>query len=73
MAAKAPKVRKAAGLIVTHLTEKVDTKHVDAKKAKKEKNILLVVLPPVLAKSAEKVKVGVKKQKRGKKDENLKI
>ena len=56
-----------------HLTERVDTKPVVVKKVKKERNILLVVPLLVLVKSEARVKAGAKRQKRGKKDENLKI
>ena len=55
-----------------HLTEKVDTKPVVVLKAKKEKNILLVAPLLLLARSEVRVKAGVRKQRRGKKDENFK-
>ena len=54
------------------LTGKVDTKPVVALKAKKEKNILLVDPLLLLVRSEVRVKAGVKKQRRGKKDENFK-
>ena len=73
MVAKVPKAKKAAGWIVMRLTEKVDTKPAVVLKAKKERNILLAVPLLQLAKSEVRVKAGAKKQKRGKKDENLKI
>ena len=70
MVAKVPKARKAAGLIVMRLTEKVDTKPVVVPKAKKERNILLVVLLLLLVKSEVRVKAGARKQRRAKRVKN---
>jgi hypothetical protein len=57
------KVKKEDGLIVTHLTEKVDIKPVVEKKVKNVLNILLVDLHLQGVKEKVKVKLGVKLKK----------
>lgn len=78
MVAKEPKARKAAGLIATLVAKTkspvaLNVKPVVVRKAKKDQNIPLAVLPPAPVKSVVEASLGAKKQQRGKKDENLKI
>ena len=66
LVAKEPKAAKAAGLIVTHQTEKVATKPVVVRKARSDPSIQPVVQPPEPVKSAAKASLGVRKQQRKK-------
>jgi hypothetical protein len=50
-------------------TEKVVINRVAERLVRKERNILLVVPPPVLAKNVVRAKVGAKRQLKGKKNE----
>ena len=69
MAVKVPKVLKVAGLTVTLLTVKVDTKHAVDHQVKRERNIQHADQPLVLVRKEAKESLGVRKPKKEKKDE----
>jgi len=66
---KAQKVLKVAGLTVTLLTVKVDTRRVEDHQAKSERNTQHADRLLVLVKKEAKESLGVRKPKKEKKDE----